>query len=73
MSKPMKIDDHANWTGRAPKGQVFADGAKTKMYSSAEGAGELPNYEQTSEDIKTVQEKAKAKVKAHPMKPGYRN
>ena len=69
----MRIDDHANFTGKAPKGQVFATGNKVKEYTSAEGAGDMSRYEQTSEDIKDVQMSAKAKVKSHGLKPGYRN
>jgi hypothetical protein len=71
MSKPMRIDDHAFFAGSgSPK---FPVGNKTKEYSSAEGAGHEGDYEDTSEEIKQQQLKAAAKVKAHPMKPNYRN
>ncbi len=68
-----RIDDHANWTGSAPKGQVFADGAKMKMESSANGAGELNQYWDTTEKIKEQQEMCEGKMKSNQTKPGYRN
>ena len=67
------IDDHSFWAGGASKGSVFPEGVHTKDYSSAEGAGELPKYEDTSEAIKAAQEEGKRKVKANPVKTGYRN
>lgn len=69
----MRIDDHANWTGKAKSGDVFADGAKTKDYSSAMGAGSLSKYEDTSEEIKATQEKCQGKIREHAPKAGYRN
>lgn len=70
-----RIDDHANWTGKAPKGQVFADGPhKTKEEHSAEGSGHIGmEYPDTTEMIHRDQMKGDAKTKAHPTKPGYRN
>ena len=69
-----KIDDHSFWAGKGSNGSVFPMGAKTKMESSAEGAGELPRYEDTTERIKAAQETAKGKVKGHQGKlPQYRN
>lgn len=69
----MRIDDHANWTGKAPKGQVFADNAKHKGVSDQEGAGSVMRYEDTQEAIHEVQKKGVSKIKEHPMKPSYRN
>jgi len=68
----MRIDQHANWTGKAPAGQVFANGAKTKSYSSEEGVGHLGTYEDTSEAIKHAQALNKKKVNSHPQKPYHR-
>jgi hypothetical protein len=69
-----RIDDHSFWAGSKGKDSVFPDGPhKTKDESSAEGAGSLSRYEDTTEAIKSQQEMAKKKVMAHPMKPGYRN
>jgi len=71
MAKPMRIDDHAFFAGSgSPK---FPVGNKTKEYSSASGAGEESDYEDTSEEIKQQQQLAAAKVKSHPMKPNHRN
>ncbi len=46
-----RIDDHSFWAGGASKASVFPDGPhKEKEYSSAEGAGSLPKYEDTTEE-----------------------
>ena len=69
-----KINDHSSWMGSAGKDMVMPQGVKTKSYSSAEGAGELGKYEDTTEAIRASQEASKSKAKAHPMKqPNYRN
>jgi len=68
----MRIDDHANWTGKAAKGSVFAPGAKMRSISEQEGAGSVMRYEDNEQAIKSVQEKSVSQVKKHPMKPGYR-
>lgn len=68
----MRIDDHANWTGAAPKGSVFAPNAKMKSIADQEGAGSEMDYEDTQEKIKSVQEKNVSQINKHPMKPGYR-
>ena len=68
-----KIDDMSNWTGKAKAGEVFADGAKCKEYSSAMGAGSLSKYEDTTEAIKATQEKCQEKIRALPPKAGFRN
>jgi len=73
MSGGQRINDHSNWTGRAEKGEVFAKGVKTKMESSAEGAGDLSKYGDTTEAIKAQQVTGVGKAKSHPMKSGFRN
>ena len=74
VSGGQRIDDHSFWAGKGANGSVFPMGAKTKMESSAEGAGSLPKYEDTTERIKAAQETAKGKVKSHQGKlPQYRN
>lgn len=71
MAGGRKIEDHGNWIG-AGSGNL-PHGVKSKEYTSAEGAGALSNYEETSEAIQGVQEMGIKKVKAHSSKPGYRN
>lgn len=73
MSGGRRIDDHASMWGAAEKGEVFPKGAKTKMESSAQGAGDLPDYWDTTEKIKEQQEMGDRKVKSNAPKPGYRN
>lgn len=69
----MRIDDHAFWGGSRSKGSVFPEGAKTKDESSAEGAGSVTKYEDTTEAIRSAQMMGQSKAKAHATKPSYRN
>ncbi len=75
MSGGQKIDDHSFWAGSKGKSSVFPDGPhKTKDESSAEGAGSLMKYEDTTEAIRATQVEQVKQAKSRPMKaPGYRN
>jgi hypothetical protein len=73
MAGGQKIDDHSFWGGKAPAGKVFPESAKTKSESSANGAGELMNYEDTTEKIKSQQDMGEGKIKRYPQKPMNRN
>lgn len=68
-----RIDDHSFWGGNRSKGSVFPEGNKVKEYNSAEGAGELNKYEDTTEAIKAQQVTSEKKIKAHERKEQYRN
>ena len=68
-----RIDDHKSWMGGPSKASVFPEGVKTKREMSAEGAGELNRYEDTTEAIKSSQDEGMRKAKAHPLKTNYRN
>jgi hypothetical protein len=69
-----KINDHSSWCGTRGQNSILPDGPhKTKAYSSAEGAGEVDRYEDTTEAIKATQEMAKRKLEGNKPKPGYRN
>ncbi len=70
-----KIDDRSFWAGGRSKASVFPDGPhKEKQYVSAEGAGNVMKYEDTSEAIKKMQDDGQKKAKAHQGKlPEYRN
>lgn len=68
-----KINDHSSWMGGASKGSVFPEGVKLKAESSASHAGAVGMYEDTTEAIKKQQDMGAGKVKAHPLKAGYRN
>ena len=48
-------------------------GAKIKTESSAEGAGALTKYEDTTEAIRGVQSSMEKKINQHKQKDGYRN
>lgn len=67
-----RIDDHRFWAGNKSKGSVFPEGAKTKDESTAEGAGEVMRYEDTTEAIKSSQEMGEKQIKRRPLKPGTR-
>ena len=69
----LRIDDHKWWGGGSSKASVFPEGVKTKRETSAGSAGELNKYEDTTEAIRSMQEKNMSKAKAHPLKPTYRN
>lgn len=68
-----RIDDHKFWAGKAGKDMVMPMGVHTKSESSAEGAGSVMKYEDTTEAIKSQQVQGISKAKAHPVKPDYRN
>lgn len=69
-----RIDDHAFWAGSKPRGTVFPEGPhKLKEEVSANGAGGVSYYEDTTESLKKSQEMAKAKVHGHPRKNEHRN
>jgi len=73
MAGGQRIDDHSFWAGKKGKDSVFPDGPyKTKDESSAEGAGEVMKYEDTTEAIKGSQEMGKGEIKRRPLKPGTR-
>ena len=65
-----KIND----MGGMPHSSDMAMKSKThcKSYSSADSAGSVMKYEDTTEAIRSVQEKGESKAKGHPMKDGYR-
>lgn len=69
-----KINDHSAWCGKSSKESPLPMGCKMKQFNSAEGAGEVMKYEDTTEAIKAGQMEGNKKIKAHPMKqPNYRN
>lgn len=68
-----KINDHSFWAGGAGKNMVMPQGVHTKSESSAEGAGGLGKYEDTTEEIRSQQEMGIRKAKGHSQKPLHRN
>lgn len=67
-----RIDDHSFWAGSGSKESVFPMQAKMKQEKSANGAGSLSMYDDTTENIKRDQEAAEGKIKGRPLKAGYR-
>jgi hypothetical protein len=71
MSGGMKITDHQFFGGSgSPR---FPVGNKLKSESSAEGAGNVAKYEDTTEAIKGLQTAGIRKAESHKMKDGNRN
>ncbi len=69
-----RIDDHSFWAGSKSKDSVFPKGVHTKDESSAQGAGSVMKYEDTTEAIRSTQVEGSKKIKERPMKQsGYRN
>lgn len=67
----MKITEHGFFGGSgSPK---FPTGNKLRAESSAEGAGAVTEYEDTTAKIKAQQEMGISKAKAHKQKPLHRN
>jgi hypothetical protein len=74
MAGGKRIDDHSSWMGGPGKNAVFPDGPhKTKVETSAEGAGHEADYEDTTEKVRAQQVAGANKIKDRPMKPLYRN
>jgi hypothetical protein len=68
-----KINDHSNWMGAPSKESPLPMKSKMKQEMSAEGAGSLSRYEDTTEAIKAQQDLGIKKAKSHMQKPEYRN
>ena len=68
-----RIDDHSFWAGGSSKESPMPMNSKMKQETSAEGAGSEMDYEDTTEKLKAQQMAGVGKIKAHPMKPLYRN
>jgi hypothetical protein len=74
MSGGQRINDQGSWIGAKGKDSVFPSGPyKTMNESSAEGAGGLKNYEDTTETIRAQQTMQEGDIKKHPMKAGHRH
>ena len=68
-----RIDDHSFWAGSASKESPMPMQSKMKQEYSANGGGSLSKYEDTTEEIRSAQEKGEKKIKSDPLKPCYRN
>ena len=67
----MKITDHKFFGGSGSP--AFPKGVHTKDESSANGAGAVMHYEDTTETIKSQQEMNKKKIHGHMQKPGHKH
>ncbi len=72
-SEGRRIDDHKFWAGSKSNESVFPKGVHHKAESSADGAGSVMSYQDTTEKIHSQQEVAKNKAKSHHVKFGTRN
>lgn len=68
-----KINDHSFWAGGMSKESPLPMSSKMKQEMSADGAGELGMYWDTTEKIKEMQDMGEKKIKSSMPKSGYRN
>lgn len=68
-----RIDDHSFWAGGKSKSSVFPEGVHTKHESSAEGAGRVTSYPDTTEKIRSTQEMTDRKTRKEAQREDYRN
>lgn len=68
-----RVDDHSFWAGSKSKDSVFPKGVHTKDESSAQGAGSVMKYEDTTTAIKQTQMDGISRIKARPLKGTNRN
>jgi hypothetical protein len=73
MAKAQRINDHSFWAGGKTSTNPFPNGVKSKQYMSAMSDGKEMDYEDTTEEIKKMQDKNTSQAKKYPMKPSYRN
>jgi len=66
-----RIDDHASFAGKGGK-YPLPEGNKMKEERSAEGAGGIMDYPDTTEAIHRDQKAGEGKLRGRQMKPGYR-
>jgi len=65
-----RIDDH-KFMGMSGAPE-FPKGVHVKKYSSAEGAGDVREYEDTTEAIQRTQEMGDREISKRPLKSGHR-
>ena len=68
-----RIDDHSGFPGKGDSRNPLPNGCKSQYFDSAEGAGELREYQDTTPKIKAAQEAGISKMKSHPQPPMDRN
>lgn len=66
-----RIDDHDSWMGKSGKYPLPME-SKMKEEHTAEGAGGITDYPDTTESIHRDQKAGEGKLRGRPMKPGYR-
>ena len=73
MAGGMKITDKGKFPLHSGGPSPLPIGNKVESFSSADGAGELNQYWDTTEKIKEQQSMGERKMKGNMTKPGYRN
>jgi hypothetical protein len=72
MSGGKRIDDHKFFAGGPSKESPMPMKSMMKQEHSASDAGHEAYYEDTTEAIKSCQDKGASKAKSQKMKDGYR-
>jgi hypothetical protein len=65
-----RIEDKGGYPGSSDA--MMKSHNHVKHYSSADGAGGIRDYPDTTEEIRRDQEKGEKHIKSHSIKPGYR-
>lgn len=68
-----RIDDHSGFPGKGSKNNPLPEGCHSQYSNSAEGAGALGEYQDTSPKIKAQQDANIAGMKKHEQPPMRRN
>ena len=66
-----RIDDHGSWMGKGGKYPLPME-SKMKEEKTAEGAGGIMDYPDTTEAIHRDQKAGEGKLRGRQMKTGYR-
>lgn len=68
-----RIDDHSFFAGKASNDNPLPNGCHSQYYDSAEGAGEVGAYQDTSPKIEALQDENIRLMKRHEQPPMRRN
>jgi hypothetical protein len=68
-----KISDRGSWIGSSTRNDPLPQSNKTKYYTDSDGAGEVMNYNDTTEAVQRFQKANKAKVNGHKQPEDHRN
>ena len=68
-----RIDDHSGFPGKGDKNHPLPSGCRSKYMDSAEGAGELKEFQDTAPKVEALQDANIRKMKKHAQPAMKRN